>query len=139
MLFIVYLVNNIEFRKTDNDLQRTMRNDIKMIKQSGKIVVSADKSANLYKVDPEEYQRLLLNNITKEYKKNTEGNVNEINKASQGIAKTLGLADRMERLQETEAYITIKDHKEDFPANPKFRLINPSKTDLGRVSKRLLD
>ena len=45
----------------------------------------------------------------------------------------------MKRLQQSEAYITVKDHKEEFPANPKFRLINPSKTDIGRVSKVILD
>ena len=45
----------------------------------------------------------------------------------------------MERLQKSQAYITVKDHKEDFPANPKFRLINPSKTDIGKVSKVILD
>ena len=45
----------------------------------------------------------------------------------------------MERLQQSEAYITVKDHKDDFPANPKFRLINPSKTDVGKVSKVILD
>ena len=45
----------------------------------------------------------------------------------------------MEKLQQSEAYITVKDHKEDFQASPKFRLINPSKTDVGQVSKVILD
>ena len=45
----------------------------------------------------------------------------------------------MECLQTSEAYITVKDHKEDFPGNPSFRLINPSKTDVGRISKKILD
>ena len=45
----------------------------------------------------------------------------------------------MELMEESEAYITVKDHKEDFPQKPSFRLISPSKSELGKVSKRMLD
>ena len=34
----------------------------------------------------------------------------------------------------TDAFITLKDHKPNFPTNPKCRLINPSKRELGKVS-----
>ena len=34
----------------------------------------------------------------------------------------------MERMEESEAYITGKDRKEDFPQKPSFKLINPSKS-----------
>ena len=40
---------------------------------------------------------------------------------------------------ETEAYITIKDQKEGFPNNLSFRLLNPSKSDIGKISKNFLD
>ena len=42
-------------------------------------------------------------------------------------------------MEETEAYITFKDHKEGFPHKLSFRLINPSKSDIGKISKNLLD
>ena len=45
----------------------------------------------------------------------------------------------MKCMHESEAYITIKDHKENFPEKPNFRLINPSKSDMGKVSKCILD
>ena len=45
----------------------------------------------------------------------------------------------MKRMEESEACITVKDHKEDFPQKPSFRLINPSHSELGKVSKRILD
>ena len=32
-----------------------------------------------------------------------------------------------------------KDHKKGFPNNSSFRLINPSKSDIGRISKKILD
>ena len=42
-------------------------------------------------------------------------------------------------MQETEAFLQIKDHKEGFPSTLSFRLINPSKSDIGKISKSLLD
>ena len=42
-------------------------------------------------------------------------------------------------MQETEAFISVKDHKEGFPNSPSFRLINPSKSEIGKISKHILD
>ena len=36
-------------------------------------------------------------------------------------------------------FITLKDHKENFLNNPKTRLLNPAKNELGRISKAILD
>ena len=36
-------------------------------------------------------------------------------------------------------FITLKDHKENFQNNPKVRLINPAKNEIGRISKNMLD
>ena len=38
-----------------------------------------------------------------------------------------------------EGYITVKDHKENFEKSPKYRLINPAKSELDKVSKEILD
>ena len=37
------------------------------------------------------------------------------------------------------AFVTVKDHKENFETNPKFRLINPAKSELGKINKITLD
>ena len=42
-------------------------------------------------------------------------------------------------MQETEAYITIKDHKDEFLNKILCRLINPSKSNIGKISKAILD
>ena len=42
-------------------------------------------------------------------------------------------------MQESEAFVTIKDHKDNFPNSLSFRLINPSKSDKGKISKTILD
>ena len=46
---------------------------------------------------------------------------------------------RIEKLQETEAFITIKDHQEDYPNKISCRLINPSKSSIGKICKVILD
>ena len=42
-------------------------------------------------------------------------------------------------LGDNEACVTIKDHKERFPDKISCRLINPSRTDIGKISKQMLD
>ena len=38
-----------------------------------------------------------------------------------------------------EPFITLKDHKPNIDTDPKCRLTNPTKTEIGRVSKQTLD
>ena len=135
----ITMVKNVEFRTVNCDFQNKMKEDIETIKRSGKIIVPADKSTNLYKMNKDDYERHLTANITTTYKKTNQTKVNLINKQAYKIANKLGIDNRMQSLQESQAYITIKDHKENFPANPSFRLINPSKTDVGKISKQILD
>ena len=47
------------------------------------------------------------------------------------VVDKLLLSDRVDQLQKHDAYITVKDQKESFPHNASFRLINPSKSDIG--------
>ena len=42
-------------------------------------------------------------------------------------------------MQENEFYITVKGHKEDFPHKISCRLVNRSKSDIGKLSKIILD
>ena len=42
-------------------------------------------------------------------------------------------------MQEPEAFLTVKDQKEGFPHTLSYRLINPSKSDIGKISQSLLD
>ena len=49
------------------------------------------------------------------------------------------LADRIDHLAKTEAFITLKDHKENFVNKPTCRLINPAKTELGKISKTIIE
>ena len=42
------------------------------------------------------------------------------------------------KLAKKEAFLTLKDHKPNFYNNPKCRLINPTKFEIGIISKKLL-
>lgn len=55
------------------------------------------------------------------------------------LADELDILNCVDPMTESPAFITLKDHKPDFKNHPKLRLINPAKSDLGRVSKYILD
>ena len=51
----------------------------------------------------------------------------------------MGLADRMGVYAERQTFITLKDHKDDFRSKPSCRLINPAKSEIGIVSKIMVE
>ena len=62
-----------------------------------------------------------------------------IENRSKSIANKLNLTDRINTTAEREPFITLKDHKPNFENNPTCRLINPRKSEIGKVSKQILD
>ena len=74
------LIKSIEFRPVDNSHLKTLFEDLNSIKTSDSIFVKADKTSNLYKIEKQQYEKVLHDNITKSYKKATEGLKNEIDK-----------------------------------------------------------
>ena len=108
------------------------------INESPNVFVFADKTNNVYEMSPERHNKLSMENITKTYKKAPERLEIAINLEAKAIAEKLNLANRIENLARTPSYITLKDHKENFRANPSCRLINPCKNELGKVSKSIL-
>ena len=133
------LIQNIKFRKTNNSLQTQMRKDIKTIINSEEIFVPADKTTNFYKLKQNKYNELILKNINKEYKKAPSNIEATSTKEDKRIATNLGISDRIDITAKREAFITLKDHKPNFINNPTCRLINPCKTEIGKISKQILD
>ena len=77
--------------------------------------------------------------MTSTYKK-VRGKIKEkIEKSGRKFAKDKGVLERIGRNGETECFITLKDHKPKFENHPTTRLINPSKNEIGRISKVVLD
>ena len=87
---------------------------------------------------PNDYKNLLYQNITNVYKKSTNRLEHAINMETKGITKNIKPDDRIGSLAKKPAFITLKDHKENFRSSHPCRLINPSKSELGKVSKAIL-
>ena len=99
----------------------------------------ADKTSNIYEMTLEEYNKLLKENITKTYKDAPSKLQASINFEAKHIASKLALSDRIEHLAKTPVYITLKGHKENFHTSTPCRLINPCKSEIRKISKRILE
>ena len=132
------MIKKIEFRTVRNDFQKKLKQDINVIKKTPEIITSADKTQNKYTVSIDDYSKMLQENITKEYKKTTADYVQSTNKEAANLAKDLGIADRVDQFIQADPFITVKDHKEQFPSKVQCRLINPAKSTLVKSANRLL-
>ena len=81
------------------------------------------------------YEKFLTDNIKKTYKQSNNNVYDSINLEAKHIAKKLEIVVRVECNAGKPPYITEKDHKENSYINPKCRLINPAKSELGKVAK----
>ena len=63
------------------------------------------------------------------------GRARNINNKAKKITENLPVADRIDKFQEKEAYITTKDHKDGFPDKLSCRLINPCKSRMVKLLK----
>ena len=96
--------------------------------------------SNMCRITREEYNKMHRNGITSTYKKANENIKKRINEKGKEIVKKLfdNIIDRMDVNAESNCFITIKDHKENFLNHPKVRLINLA-NELGRIRKAILD
>ena len=101
--------------------------------------VFAGKITNLYEIPPNDYKQLLHENITKSYKKSRKCLENAINMKAKHITENIKLDDQIESLAQTPAFITLKDHKKNFRTSHPCHLIIPSKSELGKNSKVILE
>ena len=62
-----------------------------------------------------------------------------INMEAKHCAKNLELSEKIEHLARNPTFITLKHHKENLNSILPCHLINPSKSELGKVSKQKLD
>ena len=132
------IARNIQFRDLKDPFQNKLRNDLRDIRNEDKIIVAADKTRNFYKMEKEQYNELLEKNITKDYKKCEDRVVDDITKDDKKVANKLEVADRLYCTSKRDSFITIKDHKQNYMNNTKCRLINPCKSELGKISKQML-
>ena len=66
-------------------------------------------------MEKQQYTKLLTKNITKTYKKSNKKKISNINLTAKKITEKLSIDDHVQRMDESETYITVKDHKDEFP------------------------
>ena len=109
------LIQNIKFKDTKCSFQSKLNADIKnKIKRPNTLLIPADKTTNVYAMNPSSYDKLVKENVTKTYKKSNDKLVGELDAKSAKIAERLKLHERIEKLARKEAFVTLKDHKANF-------------------------
>ena len=76
--------------------------------------------------------------MTKTYKKANRWLPKKINIEAKKIAKEFNLDDKRNIMAKQQCFVTTKDHKPDFRTNPKYRLLNPTKSELDKLSQHIL-
>ena len=133
------LAKNIQFRQVNNSFSSSINEKIKTIHDSKDVLVKADKSKNIYQIPVAEYRKVLQENITADYKKSTNEKVLTVNKEASKITSNLKISDRVDNYIQSDAFLTIKDHKQAFPSRVECRLLNPAKSNIGIISKQILE
>ena len=96
------------------------------------------KSKNMYKIKPSKYREILKNKTKDNYKIDNNNTIYQINNDTCRFASKLHIEDRLGKFKKKDAYILLKGHKPNFENELQSRLINPSKTELGKVSKNII-
>ena len=130
---MTHIIQKVKFRKIKCQFQKDPSDDISSVKSDNRLFVKADKSTNFYKLDAAKYNQLLNDNITKAYKKADGNQLKKIDTEAKAITKKLRIDDRVEVTAQKEAFITLKDYKDNFANKPTCRLINPSKQEIGQI------
>ena len=137
---LLELPKKLEYRKYSNPFQRTMKEDLSKIKRENmkNIIVPADKTRNYYVCNSQKYDKLLTENVSKEYRQADQGELTEVNTRALEIARKEGLEKRMEIYTPGNARFTYKDHKQCTNGKIPCRVINPAKTHVGKLSQVIL-
>ena len=81
----------------------------------------------------------MKNCLTSDYKIASNDCIEQINLSAASIVKELNIRGKVKKLHQKSAFLTIKDHKRNFPNSIECRLINTMKLDIGRIAKKILD
>ncbi|PFX23612.1 Transposon Ty3-G Gag-Pol polyprotein [Stylophora pistillata] len=132
------MIQSVKFKQVNSPFLNKLKEDSNRIKNERKLLVQKDKTTNFYKLELAEYNDLLERNVTKSYKKALPSTTQAIHKTNKDIATKLQIDDRVNTTANKDAFITLKDHKSNFSNKPTCRLINPTKPEIGKVSKQIL-
>ena len=116
-----------------------LQEDVRKVRSSKKTLTFADKTSNIYRLEKEEYRRLLQNAVTATYEKFDKETERRINCEGIKYTKEANILDKVQVKGTTNCFVTLKDRKANFLNNPTTRLINPAKNEISRITKQILD
>ena len=91
------------------------------------------------KMEKQKYAKHLTENILRTYKISNKQKISNIDFTAKTITEKLSIEDRVQIMEELEACIIVKGHKDEFRSKIPCRLIKLSKSCLGKFIKVILD
>ena len=88
-------MQKVEFNNKSNQFLNSLNDDLKKIKNEKKVYVPADKTNNMYLMNPDDYHQLLEKNAQSKYRKATTEEVNEVTKEHQKLVSDLDMSERV--------------------------------------------
>ena len=102
---------NLKFRKVFSEYQNNLKSSVKKLKQEGKVIIKADKTANVYKMDVEKYNKVIFETVTSKYKNAAPNTIDIINSDAETLLYINKNKGKIRKINTNNAFITIKDHK----------------------------
>ena len=107
-----------------------MQKNISNIKSLPDIYAFHDKTTNIYKLSPQDYKRLLNENITKSSEKSPTRLEKSKNLEAKKIGKGIKQDDWVKCMAKALSYIPLKGIKDNFRSAYLCRLIKPCKSEI---------
>ena len=132
------IVKQLKFWKGKIEFPKMLREDMKKVQTSKKTLTPADKTYNMYRLNNNNYQNLLRNAIKITCKTQLKTLQQKPIKKGIKFSKQEDTLDKTE-MNDTNSLVTLKGHKVNFINHATATPINPSKNEIGRISRCILD
>ena len=116
---LVSLISKITFRDVNDPFLKNVEEDLMKVNSSKDIFVFADKTPNINETSPENYKKLMRENITKSFKISDNKVTDNINQELRDISHYHSISNRIDIMSKPNSLVT--------PAKMKCRLINAAK------------
>lgn len=93
---ISYIISIIKINNNQKPFQTQLQTDTNKIKTDTTVYVAADKTNNFYKIQPEQYNKLVQQNVDEAYKKAPPSTCHEITATDKTIASKHEINDRVD-------------------------------------------
>ena len=87
------MIHKVEFQPVKNRFISKLKEVVKIIKNTEELLINADKSSNISKIEKDTYNKYFKKSITKTYKKSNRTKVSKINIDAKKIATKLKVDD----------------------------------------------